>query len=792
MEREGKFSVVDEPETKPVPIEERFPDAKVLWSLDGRTGGNASTCQEAGYAVRTGSDNTIVCVDRIKWPSGCQVVLILGRSGSGKSKLLQNMCPTADSSLTDEDHHWPPNLSILDGLGIDATRWLGAVGLGSIPVWCQPYAALSTGEAFRAQLARRLQKAWKRGIPLAIDNFCDHLDPLSASCCAASLARYLRSDGGRATQAVLASCHERVAHFLQPDAVVVCRVGHPPAVLRNNGTGSPPSLQITVHQQSKATAATDDGVARGGEVVLAWLQRCGLSIRHSQCFALPSCSAEGCTTLSGGHVLASRVEPTDAIRACDRLFDHPHDGVCARQLPPFPPADFLATQGGRNGAPPDESWSGFRLGLICGQSGACKSALLVLHFGVPRAVSWSKERKLGEVFASASQAIRCLRAAALGNDALEWQKLCCSAGELAQAHLALTLAAAEPFNSEAISHYALYDEFGSAWDEEKSCQIGQALSAALRTTDTTWRLRCRGVVLAGCHVAVVGPRALWPDWVFEASSATCFLFDQPRIGIDVDSGTQTKDAELDFDLHGSKDEHPIKEGAGLKLWETLAQHAITESSQAIRILSPCLDLTLSRCDASAWTRFRSHHYKSSELSKVATSFLLEAAIDLGLGEGVRVPVGFVATIPHSGRRTAGSTAPPQRAHRTVVLPEFQGLGIGSRLSDAAAEWHYRNGSDYYGQTAHPRFGAYRDNSPLWTPTEANHTQPQLRWLPRRLTGATQSSVALRQRHPKFVYAHRYIGCGRQPLLDVHGTTLAEDQVAARASFLASRVRFMSD
>ena len=38
---------------------------------------------------------------------------------------------------------------------------------------------------------------------------------------------------------------------------------------------------------------------------------------------------------------------------------------------------------------------------------------------------------------------------------------------------------------------------------------------------------------------------------------------------------------------------------------------------------------------------------------------------------------------------------------------------GSRLSDAAAALHHREGSDYYGQTVHPRFGAYRDSSPLW-------------------------------------------------------------------------------
>jgi GNAT superfamily N-acetyltransferase len=53
---------------------------------------------------------------------------------------------------------------------------------------------------------------------------------------------------------------------------------------------------------------------------------------------------------------------------------------------------------------------------------------------------------------------------------------------------------------------------------------------------------------------------------------------------------------------------------------------------------------------------------------------------------VYVPAGFVATIPHSGKPTSEATDRPQRAHRTVVLPEFQGFGVGARLSDAVGEW----------------------------------------------------------------------------------------------------------
>ena len=55
-----------------------------------------------------------------------------------------------------------------------------------------------------------------------MDAFCDHLDALSAACCAASLSRHLRHEGS-GTHAVLACSHARLVHWLRPDALFVCR-----------------------------------------------------------------------------------------------------------------------------------------------------------------------------------------------------------------------------------------------------------------------------------------------------------------------------------------------------------------------------------------------------------------------------------------------------------------------------------------------------------------------------------------------------------------------------------------
>ena len=56
-----------------------------------------------------------------------------------------------------------------------------------------------------------------------------------------------------------------------------------------------------------------------------------------------------------------------------------------------------------------------------------------------------------------------------------------------------------------------------------------------------------------------------------------------------------------------------------------------------------------------------------------------------------------------------------------MLPEFQGLGLGPGLSNATGARLVALGFRYISRTAHPRFGAYREASPLWEPTKSNLT-----------------------------------------------------------------------
>ena len=83
--------------------------------------------------------------------------LIVGPSGAGKTTIARQMFGAAMVS----DFAWSSDRALVDDIGEkvsikDITQTLSAVGLGSVPAWLRPYPTLSTGEQFRATVARAL------------------------------------------------------------------------------------------------------------------------------------------------------------------------------------------------------------------------------------------------------------------------------------------------------------------------------------------------------------------------------------------------------------------------------------------------------------------------------------------------------------------------------------------------------------------------------------------------------------------------------------------------------------
>lgn len=139
-------------------------------------------------------------------PDAWGVGAIVGASGSGKSTLLQSFGEVARHEWTDGAiaDHFPD--------ADTAAALLYAVGLSSVPTWVKPYRVLSTGERFRADLARSLADG------AVIDEFTSVVDRNVARAASVAVGKHIR--GGHASNVVVATVHRDVLPWLQPDWVI--------------------------------------------------------------------------------------------------------------------------------------------------------------------------------------------------------------------------------------------------------------------------------------------------------------------------------------------------------------------------------------------------------------------------------------------------------------------------------------------------------------------------------------------------------------------------------------------
>jgi ABC-type uncharacterized transport system YnjBCD ATPase subunit len=141
---------------------------------------------------------------------------------------------------------------------------------------------------------------------------------------------------------------------------------------------------------------------------------------------------------------------------------------------------------------------------------------------------------------------------------------------------------------------------------------------------------------------------------------------------------------------------------------------------------PAIRLGIFRCQAAAWPLFAPHHYLNTVLVRSAVCFL---------ATWEERPVGFSAWLPF-----VGAGPPTRREHRTVTLPDFQGVGIGNALSATIAAMWCGLGYRAISTTTHPAMTHARRRSTLWRmhrpPSLAcgrEHRLKKLRHATRRLT-----------------------------------------------------------
>jgi hypothetical protein len=141
---------------------------------------------------------------------------------------------------------------------------------------------------------------------------------------------------------------------------------------------------------------------------------------------------------------------------------------------------------------------------------------------------------------------------------------------------------------------------------------------------------------------------------------------------------------------------------------------------------PSITLEIARVHHSAWKLFKKHHYLSGDLNKAAYCFV-------GSVEGY--PAAFVSAIANPGKYGGYF-----REHRTVCLPDFQGVGIGNAMSNYVAGMLAAR-KKYCSTTGNPAMIRHRAKSPLWTMTRK----------PSRCTGDHSGEFA---DHNKTTASHR--------------------------------------
>ena len=142
----------------------------------------------------------------------------------------------------------------------------------------------------------------------------------------------------------------------------------------------------------------------------------------------------------------------------------------------------------------------------------------------------------------------------------------------------------------------------------------------------------------------------------------------------------------------------------------------------------------------AWRIFGRYHYLSSKFNKSATCYTAEI-------KGKCVAMTSFLAFPNGALNDAW------RGHRTIVLPEFQGMGIGNALSEAIASHIIKDGARFFSKTSHPSMGLHREASKLWKPTSKNK-KARLDYKQDRKTKEDGHKML----HSKRVcYSHEFIG-----------------------------------
>lgn len=187
---------------------------------------------------------------------------VIGPSGSGKGTVTRSVYGDAFLEVREDKStpfEWDKRAAIVDGFGDaslqEVTALLGSVGLATPPAWVRPYAALSTGQRFRADLARALMLDQDL---VAFDEFGGTVSEEVANICAATVGKTVRKGRARCKRFVAVGARDNFVDWLDPDWVL--DMSRQPGVLewrargrvRQGGGSGRPGVEFEVRRGSRS------------------------------------------------------------------------------------------------------------------------------------------------------------------------------------------------------------------------------------------------------------------------------------------------------------------------------------------------------------------------------------------------------------------------------------------------------------------------------------------------------------------------------------------------------------
>jgi energy-coupling factor transporter ATP-binding protein EcfA2 len=160
-----------------------------------------------------------------------------------------------------------------------------------------------------------------------------------------------------------------------------------------------------------------------------------------------------------------------------------------------------------------------------------------------------------------------------------------------------------------------------------------------------------------------------------------------------------------------------------------------ERGEWLRQGRPQIQLSVSRVESDTWNFFKKHHYLTEDVNKGAKFLLFE-------WEGKPVAIVAVLNTPRKGIPNGMAIS------RIVVTPDYQGLGLGSRLSNFIGGIFVNDNKKMYIKTVNPALGEYFNKSDLWRGTSMNGKA-------RKMEGADVGQY--KNRVTRLSYCHEYIG-----------------------------------